>query len=245
MSSLSRRKLISTGLATAAGVAGVAAAARLADRAGLLPPPQGGFYTPGDSLTYAAQRLLTRNTLAREFRRDQISPKPFPNPTGPKSDEYKRLEAGGFADWRLTVEGLVERPMTFSVADLKSFASRSHITSLVCEEGWSYIAEWTGVPLSQILERVGARPQARYVMYQSIQPGWADSIDMDDALHPQTLVAHTFNGADLPYGHGGPLRMRVPRQLGYKSVKFINRIRVVDSLKPAEVAGSYSWYAGI
>lgn len=245
MNPVSRRKLISAGLTTAAGVAGVAAAARLADQAGLLPPPQGGLYTPGDSLTYAAQRLLTRHTLAREFRRDQISPKPFPNPTFPKSEEYKHLEAGGFADWRLTVEGLVEQPMAFSLADLKSLPARSHITSLVCEEGWSYIAEWTGVPLSLILERVGTLPQARYVAYYSIQQGWDGSIDMDDALHPQTLITHTFNGADLPYGHGGPMRMRVPRQLGYKSVKFINRIRVVDHLKPEDVAGDYSWYAGI
>ena len=245
MNSLSRRKLISAGLTTAAGAAGLATAARLADRAGLLPPPQGGFYTPGDSLTYAAQRLLTRHTLAREFPRDQISSQPFPNPTAPKSEEYKRLEAGGFADWRLKVEGLVERPLTFSVADLKSFPVRSHITSLACEEGWSYVAEWTGVPLSQVLERVGTLPRARYVAYESIQEGWAGSIDMDDALHPQTLITHTFNGADLPYGHGGPLRMRVPRQLGYKSVKFITHIQVVDSLTPAELAGDYSWYAGI
>ncbi|MCX6593281.1 MAG: molybdopterin-dependent oxidoreductase [Acidobacteria bacterium] len=245
MSEISRRKLITAGLTTAAGAAGLTAAVRLADRTGLLPPGPTSLYTPGDTLTYAAQRLLTRHTLAREFRRDQISPQPFPNPTSRKSDEYKRLEAGGFAEWRLTVEGLVERPMTFSLADLKGFPVRSQITSLACEEGWSYVAEWTGVPLSLILERVGTMPQARYVTYHSIQRSWADSIDMDDALHPQTLVTHTFNGADLPYGHGGPLRMRVPRQLGYKSVKFINRIRVVDSLKPTEAGGSYSWYAGI
>ena len=121
-----------------------------------------------------------------------------------------------------------------------------------CEEGWTYIAEWTGVPLSHILERVGALPQVRYVVYRSIQPDWWESIDMADALHPQTLVTHRMNGADLPVPFGGPLRLRVPRQLGYKSVKYITRLTLTDDLKKfgkglgsASPEGGYAWYAGI
>ena len=128
----------------------------------------------------------------------------------------------------------------------------NQITHLACEEGWSYIAEWIGVPLGHILELVGTRPEARYVVYHSIQSDWWDSIDMADALHPQTLVAYGMNGGSLPVEFGGPLRLRVPRQLGYKSVKYITRLTVTDSLKSfgkglgsASPEGGYAWYAGI
>ena len=149
----------------------------------------------------------------------------------PLNEAFKRLQAGGFADWRLSVDGMVDRPASFSLAQLKSYPSRSQITHLACEEGWSYIAEWIGVPLSHVLDVVGIHPQARYVVYFSIDPDWWDSIDMADALHPQTFLAYGMNGGELPVGNGGPLRMRVPRQLGYKSVKFITHLTVTDSLK--------------
>jgi DMSO/TMAO reductase YedYZ molybdopterin-dependent catalytic subunit len=244
MSDLSRRKLITGGLAATAGVSGIAVAARLADRYGLIPPNHGGIYGAGETLTYAAQRLLTRHSLAREFPRSQISKTPFPNGEPPEDEVFQRLQAGAFAEWRLSVDGLVARPASFSLAELKSYPSRSQITHLACEEGWSFIAEWTGVPLAQILDVVGVLPQARYVAYYSIQRNWMDSVDMADALHPQTLVTYGMNGADLPVDHGGPIRMRVPRQLGYKSIKHITRLTVTDSLEfPPEA--SYSWYAGI
>ncbi|HEV1287169.1 MAG TPA: molybdopterin-dependent oxidoreductase [Bryobacteraceae bacterium] len=250
--SLSRRKLMTTGLAATAGASGLAVAAKLADRYGLIPPDRSGIYGPGEALTYAAQRLLTRHSLAREFPRSQISKTPFANETAPPSEAFKRLQAGGFADWRLSVEGMVARPGPFSLAQLKSYPSRSQITHLACEEGWSYIAEWTGVPLSHVLDVAGILPQARYVVYFSEQNGWWDSVDMADALHPQTFLAYGLNGGELPVGNGGPLRMRVPRQLGYKSVKFVNRLTVTDSLKgfgkglgSAAPEAGYAWYAGI
>ena len=129
---------------------------------------------------------------------------------------------------------------------------RSQITHLACEEGWSYIAEWTGVPLSHILNLAGALPQARYVVYRSIQSDWWDSVDMADALHPQTFLTYGMNDGDLPVSFGGPLRVRVPRQLGYKSVKYVTRLTVTDSMKgfgkglgPAEPEVGYAWYARI
>ena len=147
---------------------------------------------------------------------------------------------------------MVARPALFSLAQLKSYSSRSHITHLACEEGWSYIAEWTGVPLSQVLKAAGILPQARYVVYFSIDRRWWDSLDMADALHPQTLLAYGLNGAELPVGNGGPLRMRVPRQLGYKNVKYITQLTVTDDIKrfgkglgSASPEGGYAWYAGI
>src|SRR5205807_55021 len=147
------------------------------------------------------------------------------------SEEFHRMQRGGFADWRLTVDGMVGRPASFSLRELKSFPSRTQITLIACEEGWSYIAEWSGVPLSHILDLVGTLPHVRYVVYRSIQPDWWDSIDMADALHPQTLVTYGMNGGELPVGHGAPIRLRVPRQLGYKSVKYITRLTVTDSLR--------------
>lgn len=245
MSTLSRRKLITAGLTTAASVSGLAIAARLANRYGLIPPDHGNIYGPGETLTYASQRLLTRHALAREFPRSQISAKPFANGKAPGGKEFNLLQAGGFSDWRLAVDGLVARPATMSLAELRSYPSHSQITHLACEEGWSFIAEWIGVPLSHVLNLVGVLPQARYVVYFSIDRNWWDSIDMADALHPQTFLTYGMNGGELPVGHGGPLRLRVPRQLGYKSVKFITRLAVTDSLKEFSPGGSYAWYAGI
>jgi DMSO/TMAO reductase YedYZ molybdopterin-dependent catalytic subunit len=252
MNKLSRRSLITAGLVTAAGASGLAVAANLARRYGLIPPDGGGLYGPGETLTYASQRLLTRHSPAREFAPSQISKPPFANEVAPLGDGFKRLQAGAFADWRLAVDGMVARPASFSLAELRSFPARSEITHLACEEGWSYIAEWRGVPLSHVLDLVGTLPQARFVVYRSFQTDWWDSLDMADALHPQTLIAHSMNGAELPVPFGGPVRMRVPRQLGYKSVKYITSLTITDNLKSfgkglgsASPEGGYAWYAGI
>ena len=252
MNDLSRRKLITGGIVAGAGVLGLGAAARIAQKYGLVPPDGAGIFGPGETLTYASQRLLTKHSLAREFSPSQISKPPLANEMPPLNDAYKRLQAGGFADWRLSVNGLVDRPATFSLAQLKSYPRRSQITHLACEEGWSYIAEWIGVPLSHVLNVVGVHPQARYVVYFSIDPDWWESIDMADALHPQTFLAYGMNGDELPVGNGGPLRLRLPRQLGYKSVKFITHMAVADSLKgfgkglgSAAPEAGYAWYAGI
>jgi DMSO/TMAO reductase YedYZ molybdopterin-dependent catalytic subunit len=147
---------------------------------------------------------------------------------------------------------MVHQPASFSIADLKNCPSRSHITELACEEGWSYIAEWIGVPLSHLLHLVGVHPQARYVVYVSMEPDTWDSIDMADALHPQTFLCYGMNGSDLPVPHGGPLRMRLPRQVGYKSKKFITHLTVTDNLKRfgkglgcVDAEYGYAWYAGI
>jgi len=199
MTDISRRKLIITGLAATVGVSALGVAARVAQKYGLVPPDHSGIYGLGETLTYASQRLLTRHSLAREFSRSQISNPPFANEVAPPNEAYKRLQAGGFADWRLTINGMVARPAAFSLDQLKSYPSRSQITHLACEEGWSYIAEWTGVPLSHVLDVVGVHSQARYVVYFSIDPNWWESIDMADALHPQTFITYGLNGNELPF----------------------------------------------
>ena len=252
MSNISRRKLITTGLAATAGIAGLAAASRLARSYGLIPPDSGGIYGPGETLTYAAQRILTSHSLAREFPRSMISSTPFRNATAPPNEAFKRHQAAGFSDWRLSVDGMVAHPASLSLSDLKALPIHNQITEVACEEGWSYIAEWIGTPLTSVLNAVGVLPQARYIVYYSIEPDWWESIDMADALHPQTFLTMGMNDGELPVGFGGPLRLRVPRQLGYKSVKYITRITATDSLKrlgkglgSASPEAGYSWYAGI
>ncbi len=255
---LSRRKLIKTGLAAAAGAAGLGVVAVIAERYGLVPPDHGGIFGVGETFTYASQgALMSHHSLAREFNRSQIS-EVFPVIGDPPEDEtYQRLLAGGFQDWSLTVDGLVARPTSFSLAEIKRFPSRTQITLHVCEQGWSCIAEWTGVPLAYVLNLVKVRPQAKYVVFFAYDkwddgnPEW-ESIDMADAWHPQTLLAYGMNGQELPTPHGAPVRLKVTRQLGYKSVKYLSRITVVDTVKnigkgiggvnPEE---GYSWYAGI
>lgn len=250
--SISRRKLIVRGLAATAGLSGLAEAARVARRYGLIPPDHGGIYGPGETLTYAAQRLLTRHSMAREFPRSMISQPPFANETSPPPDSFKHSQAAGFADWKLTVDGMVSHPLTLSLSDIRSLPVHSQITEVACEEGWSYIAEWIGTPLVEVLNAARPLPQVRYVVYRSIDREWWESIDMADALHPQTFLTWGMNDGDLPVSFGGPLRMRVPRQLGYKSVKYITHITATDSLKrfgkglgSASPEAGYAWYAGI
>jgi len=252
MSKISRRNLVIAGLGAAAGVSGLAAAAGLARRYGLIPPDSGGLYGAGETLTYAAQRVLSPHSLAREFPRGMISKAPFANEVAPPSAQFQRLQAGGFADWCLSLDGMVARPASLSLADLKALPVRRQITEVVCEEGWSYVAEWIGTPLVEVLNTAGVLPQARYLVYFSIERDWWDSIDLADAHHPQTLLAWAMNDGDLPVPFGGPLRLRVPRQLGYKNVKYVTRMTLTDSLKgfgkglgSASPEAGYAWYAGI
>jgi DMSO/TMAO reductase YedYZ molybdopterin-dependent catalytic subunit len=256
--SLTRRKLITTGLVAAAGASGLGVAASLASRYGLIPPNHRGIFGPSETLTYATQRLLIpHHSMAREFNRSEIS-KFAPVVGEPPNDEsYQRLLVGRFAAWRLTVDGLVMRPSSFSLEELKRFPSCNQITNHVCEQGWSFIAEWIGVPVSHILNVVGVLPKARYLLaipYDNGDPpqSWWESIDMEDAWHPQTMLAYGMNGPELPIRHGAPVRLKIPRQLGYKNVKYLYRITATDTVKNigkgvggANVEDGYSWYAGI
>ncbi len=252
MNGISRRKLITSGLAAAAGVSGLGVAAQMARRYGLVPPDCKGIYGPGETLTYATQRLLTRHSMAREFSRGMISKTPFANEISPPTEVFKRHQAVGFTDWKVVVDGMVARPMALSIADLHAMPMRSQITEVSCEEGWSYIAEWIGTPLSGVLREAGMLPQARYVVYRGIEPDWWESIDMADALHPQTLLTLGMNDGNLPVPFGGPVRLRVPRQIGFKSVKFLVRITATDSLKSfgkglgsASPEAGYAWWGGM
>ena len=247
-----RRKLVTTGLSVAAGASGVGAAAYLASRSGLIPPDHSGILGIGETLTYSTQRLLTlKHSLAREFGRSDISKIAPVNGPHPTDENYRKLLANGFRNWRLPIEGLVGRPASLSLEDLKRLPSESHIILHACEEGWSYIAEWTGVRLASVLDLVETRPEARYVVFEPFpnprQTTGAvrvlgGSIDMADALHPQTLLAYGMNGEALPADHGAPVRLRLGRHLGYKNTKYLSRIIVTDKI---DFKGRGTWYGGI
>jgi len=250
---LSRRKMITAGLAaTVTGVAGLTAAERIAHRYGLIPPDSGGVWGPGETLTYAAQRLLmSHHSMAREFNRSDISKAIPVSGEPPSAGLYKELLESSFRNWRIPIDGMVARPASFSIDELKRMPMSSQITHQACEEGWSFIAEWHGVQLSHVLNLVGVSAKAKYVVVNAYDENW-DSLDLADAFHPQTFLTYGLNGDDLSTRHGAPLRLKVARQLGYKSVKFLSRITVTDSLKNiGSGKGSlspdygYSWYAGI
>ena len=224
------------------------------------PPTYGNILRIGDDFTYQAQRLLLgRKALVREFDHADITSMPAIGTTNPGNakepgfstdfgEAFDRLRRDGFAGWRLEVAGLVARPGAFSLADLKALPVRTQITRHTCEEGWSSIAQWTGTPLAALLSAAGMLPKARYVNFHAYD-AIVDSLDLYDALHPQTILAYGMNGRDLPLGHGAPARLRVETQLGYKSVKFLRRIEVVEKFddfgKQGNIQNGWSWYAGI
>jgi DMSO/TMAO reductase YedYZ molybdopterin-dependent catalytic subunit len=251
---MTRRQALVTGLASAGTLLLPACSADL-------PPTYGNLLRMGDVFTYRAQRLLLpAGSLAKEYSRSDISSIPAIGTTDPADPAhsiffneelgaaYARYRHGGFSDWRLAVEGQVARPGAYSLTDLQRFPVRSQITRHTCEEGWTAIAEWNGVLLRAVLEASGILPSARYVNFSTFD-GWEDSIDMYDALHPQTFLAYGMNGRDLPVPHGAPVRLRVATQMGYKSLKFLRRIVVTDTFVDpgpnGPIQSGWSWYAGI
>jgi DMSO/TMAO reductase YedYZ molybdopterin-dependent catalytic subunit len=207
-----------------------------------------------------AHAVTSRKSMAQEFTEADRSPTFRSNGTAePDTDEYRALAANAFADYRLEVDGLVEKPASFSLAELRALPSRTQITRHDCVEGWSAIAKWKGARLAALLEAVRPKPQARFVMFRCADPKeddgtdfYYESIDFEDAFHPQTILAYELNDAVLPVANGAPLRLRVERQLGYKHAKYVMRIELVESFAPIEGGKGgywedqgYQWFAGI
>ncbi len=219
-----------------------------------------GLLERAEGLTRAVQRaIIPRRALAREFTDAERSPVfPGNGTVNPSEPEYQALAQAGFAAYRLDVGGLVERPGSFSLDELRGLPSRTQITRHDCVEGWSAIAKWKGTRLSSLLDRVGVRPEARYVVFHcfdALREGgdkYYESIDLEDTLHEQTILAYDMNDQVLPVMYGAPLRLRVERQLGYKAAKYVRRLELVERFDAIgrgkggywEDRG-YEWYAGI
>jgi len=219
-------------------------------------PPhlRGGLVGVADVLTMATNRLLLLNQpLAREYPKSEIAD-PFPtwNQTNPRNVEYQRHAAEAFRNWRLPVTGLVRQPRELSLDEIRGLPARTQVTAHVCEQGWSAIGEWTGAPLQRVLDTAGGvLPAARYVVIHTWD-NWYEGYDLFEVAHPQTILAYGLNGRDLPRGNGAPLRLRVERQCGYKNLKFLKSVQVVESLagfgKGTGGTGSdfgFHWYAGV
>lgn len=218
-----------------------------------------GALRSAEGLTMRAQRLvIDRTALAREFSEADMSPIFRMNGTRmPDTPEYQRHLADGFANWQLTVDGLVRKPLALSLAQLRSLPTRTQITRHDCVEGWSAIGKWHGVPLGLLLQAAGLRDEARYIVFHCADrlgsAPYYESIDLIDAFHPQTILAWGMNGQLLPVGNGAPLRLRVERQLGYKHAKYVMRVEAVNDLASTygghgglwEDRVDYEWYAGI
>lgn len=254
---LSRRGLIAAGSASLGGLL-LGGCDRLSQA-----PSFQTFTGSAEGLSFAAQRLLlSGQPLAREFSMRDLSPSFKANGSvSPGAPAYRAALADGFANWRLAIDGMVARPVRLSLAQLRGLPARTQITRHDCVEGWSAIGQWTGPQLGGLLKAAGIAPQARYVVFHCADDlensldgsgRYYESIDLFDAFHPQTILAHTMNGEALSVRHGAPLRLRVERQLGYKHAKYVMRIELTDSLKRFgrgkggfwEDRG-YEWYAGI
>jgi DMSO/TMAO reductase YedYZ molybdopterin-dependent catalytic subunit len=208
-----------------------------------------------------AHAVTSRKSMAQEFTEADRSPTFRSNGTAePDDDDYRELAAHGFVDYRLEVGGLVARPLILSLAELRALPSRTQITRHDCVEGWSAIAKWKGARLAALLETVQPKREARFVVFHCADPmdedgtsPYYESIDLEDAFHPQTILAYEMNDAALPIANGAPIRLRVERQLGYKHAKYVMRIELVESF--ATIAGGkggywedqegYQWFAGI
>jgi DMSO/TMAO reductase YedYZ molybdopterin-dependent catalytic subunit len=252
---LSRRRFLASGLG-AAGAAVLSGCDALS-QTNWVPK----VLASGEKLTEVAQHLIApRLAMAQEFTQADLSPRFRSNGTSmPANPRYRALAAGEFADYRLEVGGLVEKPARLSLADLRALPSRTQITRHDCVEGWSAIAKWKGARLAALLGVVQPKPSARFVMFHCADPKEEDvastyyeSIDMEDAMHEQTILAYELNDGTLPIPNGAPLRLRVERQIGYKHAKYVMQIELVAGFD--EIRGGkggywedqgYEWWAGI
>ena len=247
---IDRRRFIATG---ASGVL-LAGCDRLNNSPGFR-----GVLRSAEKLTMNTQRLLApRDALAREYSEADLSPVFRSNGTAmPNTSDYARHLAENFVNWRLVVDGLVARPLSIPIQQLRGLPHRTQITRHDCVEGWSAIGKWHGAQLSRILDTAGLSTRAKYIVFHCAdrfgEKPYYESIDLVDAFHPQTILAWGMNGQLLPVANGAPLRLRVERQLGYKHAKYVQRIQAVESLDGIyggkggywEDNVDYEWYAGI
>ena len=207
----------------------------------------------------ALHALTPENALATEYGQADLSPVFKANGSiNPQTPEYLAMVANHFADYRLAVGGLVDRPLQLTLAQLRAMPSRTQITRHDCVEGWSCIGKWKGTPLGKVIDLAGPKPGARFVLFRCAdsldhdQGRYYESIYLSEAYHPQSILAYDMNDAVLDIPHGAPLRVRLERKLGYKMAKYIVGIDLVQSMDGLgggkggywEDRG-YQWHGGI
>ncbi len=207
---------------------------------------------------FVSYRLIGTHGLAKEYPDSAIDREYRVNglPT-PSDAHYNSLVLSQFRNYRLVVDGAVQNRHVFTLGELQAMKQATQTTRHDCVEGWSVIGKWSGVPLRDILAKVKPRSDARFVIFRCMDVDdqntpFYESLDLQQASHPQTLLALRLNDAPLEPDHGAPVRLRIPTQLGYKNAKWVARIEVVGSF--ANIYGGnggywedqgYEWYAGI
>ena len=250
--SISRRRLLS---GAALGAGGMLSGCDALNKS---PAFRSVLESAEDANMVVHRALGDRMQLAREFTEADLSPTFRGNGNRDiETPEYQAMAADGFSDWNLEIKGLVDNPKGFSMDQIRSMPQRTQITRHDCVEGWSAIGKWTGVPLKILLDQAGLQDKAKYVVFHCADNfrgiPYYESIDLIDAYHPQTIMAHRLNDEPLPVKNGAPLRLRVERQLGYKHAKYVQAIEAVESLAGIgagkggywEDSNNYEWYAGI
>ena len=239
----SRRAFLGT-TAVAGGAAILGAGAFIRNGGVYLPPGAGDLQGVTEILTYASSQLLEGQVLAQEYTSSEITKTLQNIDIAPATTAYQQHVSANFANWRLQVSGLVQHQLSLGLKDLRVFQMTKQITLLTCYGGWSQVQPFSGVQLSRVLNVAGLRERSRFVVFEAMD-GWFDSIDLKEALHPQTLLTYGgLNGEPLTPGFGAPLRLRVPRHMGQKSIKWISAIKVVDDLD-AYRDGMGSWGASV
>lgn len=252
MTILSRRTLITS---AAIGAGGLLSGCDALNRS----PAFQDILSSAETANFTVQRALgNRMELASEYNISDLSPIFRANGTrNPGTADYAASAAQGFANWQLRLTGLFDKPQQFSLAALQSLPQRTQITRHDCVEGWSAIGQWTGVPLKFLLDLAQPKGSAKFLVFRCADKlggrPYYESIDLIDAYHPQTIMAHRLNGERLPIENGAPLRLRVERQLGYKHAKYVTGIEAVASLASIgegkggywQDVANYEWYAGI
>jgi DMSO/TMAO reductase YedYZ molybdopterin-dependent catalytic subunit len=204
------------------------------------------------------ETLIGTRGRARLYKPSDISPYfPVNSLDTPADSSYAALARDGFRSYRLIVDGLVDRPQILTLLHLQQLANVTQITRHDCVEGWSAIAQWDGVRVADVIAMAAPRHGAQYVVFHSFDRDangtpYYESLSLEQAAHPQTLLALRQNGKPIPPDRGAPVRLTVPTQLGYKSAKWVRRIEIASSL--ASIASGkggywedqgYEWYAGI
>jgi DMSO/TMAO reductase YedYZ molybdopterin-dependent catalytic subunit len=211
------------------------------------------LYNASNPLNTSFEQLLfSPQRLAPEFKPEDIEFKTELGNTA--EDEVPAIDQG---DYQLTVGGMVKKPLTLSMADIKKLPYKSEIVRQVCVEGWSKIVQWGGLPLVELLKQVEPDPEARYVFFRSLEGfkdnngdlyGYYETWDLASCIHPQTLLAYEHNQAPITAPNGAPLRLASPIKLGYKHVKYVHEIMLLKD-KPEEVGYwvdlGYEWHGGI
>lgn len=245
---MKRKLFIATSLSALAGCGAIGTKLTESDRVR-------SILHAGEDLNLA---LIGTHGLAREYSAADIS-RDFPINSfdTPADATYTRLLRGAFSSFRLTLDGLVERPLALSLAQVNALPQTAQITRHDCVEGWSAIAQWSGVALRDLLALARPREGAAYVVFHTFDRDangvpYYESLNISQAMHPQTLLATHQNGAAIVPDRGAPVRLKIPTQLGYKSAKWVRHIQIVPSL--AHLFGGnggywedqgYQWYAGI